>query len=175
MRFSFKKEEVLLSLYEKRFDGSYYDILEILEKKHIEIANSESIHIGKSLAEDGFMAAYLSKDGCHGEITSSGVEYVEEFLLNNKLSDFTDSEINIINANLDQLLIRIQKLELGQEIIYEDLVSDINELRELAYRVKKKTWFEILKGKMITFGFGELTERGFKLIKEIFGDSKFLN
>ncbi|XOV91647.1 MAG: hypothetical protein ACFHWX_15715 [Bacteroidota bacterium] len=95
---------------------------------------------------------------------------------NNRIqSDFSAEEIIIINNKLDLLLIHIPKLELGQEIIYEDLTSEINELRDLVYSVKKKTWFEVLKGKMISLGLGTLTEKGFKLIKDIFDESKFLN
>lgn len=175
MNFSEKKKQALLALYQKRFDGRYYDIAELLEEIQIEVTNSESYHIGQSLEEDGFMKVYPSKDGSFGEITADGVEYIEEGLFNNYKTDFSEEEIIITNDKLDQLIEQLHKLELGQEITYEDLTAEINELRELVYTLKKKTWFETLKGKMITIGLGQLTEKGFSLIERIFEGTKFLN
>ncbi|KYG75069.1 hypothetical protein EV198_0400 [Roseivirga ehrenbergii] len=90
------------------------------------------------------------------------------------IDGFTSDEILTISHNLDELLLRISKLELGQEIIYQDVVEQIEELKQLSHKMKKKTWVDLLKRKLISFGLGKLTEQGFSLITSIFGDNKLL-
>ena len=43
---------------------------------------------------------------------------------------------------------KIEELKLGQQIIYDDLLQEINELREL-YFLGKRKWYQILAGKFV--------------------------
>ena len=43
---------------------------------------------------------------------------------------------------------KIEELKLGHQIIYDDLLHEINELREL-YFLGKRKWYQILAGKFV--------------------------
>ncbi|MEQ8909906.1 MAG: hypothetical protein RIC95_11975 [Vicingaceae bacterium] len=58
---------------------------------------------------------------------------------------FSEEEINSIHEKLD-------KIQLGQEAIYDDLQQEIKELKELIYVLNKKNWIELMKGKLSGFG-----------------------
>lgn len=88
---------------------------------------------------------------------------------------FTEHDISILKQKLDELLLRVSRLELGQEITYDDLYNEIVELKELTSVLSKKTWFDVLKGKLVSFGLGKLTDQGFDLIKSIFSIDRTLN
>lgn len=59
---------------------------------------------------------------------------------------FTYQEQNTNNDRLDKILNEIEKLSNGQELIYDDLIQEINDLKEM-YHLGKKTWGQVLKGK----------------------------
>ena len=94
---------------------------------------------------------------------------------NNQSNLFTAHEISLISKKLDDLLLRISRLELGQEITYEDIQDEILELKELTTVLSKKTWFDVLKGKLLSIGLGKLTDQGIDLITSIFSSEKSLN
>ncbi len=88
---------------------------------------------------------------------------------------FTKQDISIVKTKLDELLLRISRLELGQEITYDDLQDEMTELKELTTVLNKKTWFDVLKGKLVSIGLGKLTDQGVELITSIFSNDKALN
>ena len=61
---------------------------------------------------------------------------------------FTVEEKNKGDEKLDQILKQIEELKLGHQIIYDDLINEINELREL-YFLGKKKWHQMLAGKFV--------------------------
>lgn len=61
---------------------------------------------------------------------------------------FTIEEKNKGDERLDQILKELQELKLGHQIIYDDLLSEINELRGLYYLGKRK-WYQMLVGKFV--------------------------
>jgi hypothetical protein len=61
---------------------------------------------------------------------------------------FTVEEKNKEDEKLDRILRDMQELKLGHQIIYDDLLSEINELREL-YFLGKKKWHQMLAGKFV--------------------------
>lgn len=61
---------------------------------------------------------------------------------------FTESEMKDANSKLDQILRDLNDLKLGQQVIYEDLTNEINELKDL-YFLGKKKWHQLLIGKSI--------------------------
>lgn len=61
---------------------------------------------------------------------------------------FTEEEKEAAESRLDQILKDLNEVKLGQQVIYEDLTKEINELREL-YFLGKKKWHQLLIGKSV--------------------------
>ncbi len=61
---------------------------------------------------------------------------------------FTDEEKEKSESKLDQILKSLNDLKMGQEIIYEDLLKEINDLREL-YFLGKRKWHQLFLGKCV--------------------------
>ena len=61
---------------------------------------------------------------------------------------FTDEERESAESKLNQILKDLNEVKLGQQVIYEDLTKEINELREL-YFLGKKKWYQLLIGKSV--------------------------
>ncbi len=62
-------------------------------------------------------------------------------------NSFSKEETIYLNEQLDIIIFDIQKLKNGQEIIYEDLYFEIQELKEL-YHIGKKNWVSLLSIKL---------------------------
>lgn len=98
------------------------------------------------------------------------------FLLNNEIEEkrkyitdesfSQDDKINF-NDKLEEILEKMQTLENGQEIIYEDLSKELNEMKEF-YFLNKKNWSEMFVGKLsMMIGSGIISETVSKDIVEI--------
>lgn len=177
MKFSEKKTQVLLALYERKFDNNYYDISVLLDKWGISVSLNEAIQIGEALENEGLINLATTKDGASAFITGEGVEFVEEydfFHSERQSPNFTQEDIAILNPKLDEMLERLGKLELGQQITYDDLKNEIDELRQLTKVLNKKNWFHLLQGKLVSIGLGKLTDKVFDIIRGTFGDSQLL-
>ena len=85
--------------------------------------------------------------------------YINNILLDHSISNdktdwFTDNEKSIYSQKLDKILVEIETLKKGQEIIYDGVTDEIEELKNL-YFIGKKNWKQLLAGKtveMITAG-----------------------
>lgn len=85
----------------------------------------------------------------HREATFFVNQMLEEYgigINNNEV--FTSEERIENNRKLDEILQEIQKLRMGQEIIYDDLIKEIEELKNL-YFIGKKNWYQNLAGKFL--------------------------
>lgn len=88
---------------------------------------------------------------------------------------FSDDEISSINKKLDELLAKLEKLEVGERLIYDDISEGIDELKKLTQVLGKETWTQTLKGKMVDWGLGKLSDQGFSLLTSSFHVDKLLN
>ncbi|WP_157243288.1 hypothetical protein [Olleya marilimosa] len=66
----------------------------------------------------------------------------------NKDDIFSENEKKNYNNKLDQILHDLQEMKQGQEIIYNDLLEEIEELKKL-YFLGKKNWKQLLAGKTV--------------------------
>lgn len=88
---------------------------------------------------------------------------------------FTEEEKSIAEEKIDAILSEIKKLEIGQEIIYEDIQEEISELKSYFF-IGKKTWYQIFIGKLtemslsgiisetVSKGFINIAKTGVKLL-----------
>lgn len=171
-----KYDIILKKLY---FENSskYFEIDELLSP-YEKIDLDSAIDIGKALEGKGFVDFVYSKSNAAVKIIANGKEYVEEALLKEysyKQNDlFTEKERNIIIEKLDNLATRINKIELGQQIIYDDILNEIQSLKETLNVLNKKDWKSLFRGKMVDFGLGELFEGTKLLLIDIFKDGNLL-
>ena len=75
-----------------------------------------------------------------------------------------------LNEKLDKVLQEIEILKLGNEIIYDDLKAEIEELKEL-YFLSKKNWKQILYGKVMDMTLSgiiseEISKKILSIVKE---------
>lgn len=88
---------------------------------------------------------------------------------------FSVDESRVIFDRLDELMEKLQKLEIGLQLTYDDLNSEISELKDLVTKLNKKNWFEMLQGKMVSIGLGKLTDEAIKVISETLKDQKLIS
>lgn len=93
---------------------------------------------------------------------------------------FTFEEKKIIESKLSELLTDIKGLKDGQQIIYDDLLEEIESLKEL-FILGKRNWFQLLVGKaseMVAGGIisETVSKEIIKAIGEVFSNAfKLLN
>jgi DNA-binding PadR family transcriptional regulator len=176
MKIKDKKLNLLKALYSKRFDGKYYDV-ETIISNFGQTSRSESYNVAKSLNDEGLIKMLATKDGTHAEITSNGVEYIEELGEESyEPSDlFEQDEKETIKIKLDEFSQRLKRIEVGQQITYDDLMDEIETLKKLLNVLGKKDWRQMLKGKLVDAGFGAVADKVFELLIETFKDDKLLN
>ncbi|WP_276366172.1 hypothetical protein [Chryseolinea sp. H1M3-3] len=168
-----KRIAILKGLYERKFDGKIYDLRPFLPTATL----TELYQIAKALENDGLIKMVASKDSVHGEITLSGVEVIdaeETDLAYQPKDKFNPDESRTLKAKIDELGDRLSRMEVGQQITYDDLIHELEELKKLVDVLGKKNWLQILKGKLVDAGFGVIADQVSELIIEIFKEEKFL-
>lgn len=170
MKFKDKKIYILKELYDRKFDGNNYDLEKLNEE--LSINRDEALQIGKSLSDSGLIKIIATKDGVHRKIFPLGIEFIEEekfiettYSPNDPFN--TDEKIKVIRR-LDEFGYRLSKIEKGQEVIYDDISEQIDELKELINVLGKKDWSQAMKGKLIDAGYGALVSKAGDLLLEIF-------
>lgn len=181
MRAKEKKRKLLLALYERKFDGESYDVSIIL-KGFTSTNNSEAYNIAKSLEDEGLIKLSGPKDNISAEIIYEGVENVESGHSDQEVSPeyypddlFESYERDELKSQIDELTMRFKSFELGQQITYDDIVKELEELKRLLTVLGKKDWRQNFKGKMVEFGFGQLSEKTIDLLVETFKNNKLLD
>lgn len=177
MKLKDKKIKVLEDLYKNRFDNKYHSILKILEMLG-PTNEKEASSIAKKLYDEGLIDLVESKSGVFAEILPDGIELIE-----NEESDdgeyepidlFQNQERGLIIEKLDEFSEKLRRLEIGQQIIYDDLKNEIETLKKLLNVLEKKDWRQIFKGKLLDAGMGQLTDEVSELLISTFGGNKFL-
>jgi len=95
----------------------------------------------------------------------------------NNAEVFTSAERLENDRKLDEIRQEIDKLKMGQEIIYDDIIDEIEELKNL-YFIGKKNWYQNLAGKSLEMvASGIVSESVSKKLISIAGDtfSKLIN
>ncbi|MEP4095749.1 hypothetical protein [Reichenbachiella sp.] len=85
-------------------------------------------------------------------------------------SDPMDAEeIDVLNDKLDEILSRLNKIELAQEFTYNDIVNEFDELRELMPTVGRKKTGQILKGILFELAIQQIIDpKTLKLVYQLF-------
>ena len=164
---------VLQKLY-KLYNDNLYSISLILTINGIEYRDNEPIEIAEDLKKRG----YGIRDGDWSsndllKISVKGATYIERKNKKSNNEKIKKKETDV-NSKIDIVLFQLKKLGFGQEIIF----NEIEELRSLSKKLNKKTWSQVIKGKVLdlaiseliskdvaTFIYETLVENKFKLLK----------
>ncbi|GAB4243159.1 MAG: hypothetical protein Tsb0034_20910 [Ekhidna sp.] len=131
---------------------------------NLNLVNGEIKSIIKYLSERGLLNVKYGTTRL--EITSQGVDYVENHFLTQQKKQ--------MDPLFDELLEKIEKLEMGQKITYDDLHTEIQELKDLIGKLSEKNIGEILIGKLVKLGGGKLADELIDAIKDTFTSQNLL-
>lgn len=141
---------VLKKLYEL-YSDNFYSISMIFEINKIDYRENEPIEIAENLKKRGYgirETDYKTKDLL--KISVKGAAYVER--QNKKEKKIKDTKVN---EKLDLVIAKLEKLGYGQQIIFDE----IEELRGLSKKLNKKTWSQVIKGKVMDLALSELISK----------------
>jgi hypothetical protein len=174
MKMKQKQEFIIKKLYDL-YDDNYYPLEAIFKGNGVKLnRNGEVEELAGVLEEQGYLDLQraIGSDTI-GRLTAVGAGWVEESMepVSEDYNDilFTDAELA---QKLDDIKVELIKSGLGHEILYDEL----QEMKELYKTLNKKTWGQLLKGKLfdvaiskavdtatLTFVYKELTDHGLKL------------
>jgi hypothetical protein len=84
--------------------------------------------------------------------------------------DFNESDILRYKTGIDDILIKLNDLQLGQQLTYDDFIEQFDEMKSYFY-LNKKTWNQILTGKLLEMvAAGVVSETISKQIIETFNN-----
>lgn len=171
-----KQYIILKGLFNHKFDGQIYDLKRFLDNEGIMISYYEVMQLGEQLKKKGYIKLVATKDGVDGSITGDGCEHIEsiqkmsKYLTDN--SSFGDNAENFrIKAGIDDIIERLKRVEMGQEIIYDDLVAELEEIKTYVGKIPKKSIKNQITGVLVESGLGVLSE---KVIDAISSSTNFL-
>lgn len=75
--------------------------------------------------------------------------------------EFSAEEESILHSKLNEIIDRLKKQELGQEIIFDEIDSLKNH-----FNLGKRNWFQLLKGKLIDLTIEKVLEK--TIVEEIY-------
>ena len=149
-------------------------------KSYPEMTGNDISQMAESLQSQGYVKTKPTKDAILAKITAEGIEYIENLKSDNSIHYDPDDKIDpseqeILKEKLDELLERLRKLELGQQVIYDDLADEISDLKDLVGVLGKKDWKQMLLGKLVDAGLGSITGEVSKAITQTFSNQNLLN
>ena len=165
------KNDFLLSKLNSVFGDEMFSIKQIFALNNIKHRDNET----REIAEDLFKRGYIILKDEYGrgdkvKISVKGARYIERKLKKSKAT----KETNELSKKIDTILEHLIKLGYGQEIIF----NEIDELRSLQHKLSKKSWSQLLKGKLVDLALDKLitadvakavyeylTSNNFKLLK----------
>lgn len=145
------KNDFILSKLNKLFGDCQYSISTLLELNDIKQRDRE----GREIAEDLSRRGYVILNERYGDldrvkISIKGASYIER----KERQKSKNSTPTQLDQKIDNIIEHLTKLGLGQEIIF----NEIGELKDLQHKLSKKTWSQLLKGKLIDLAFDKLID-----------------
>lgn len=137
------------------YGDEFYSIGTILELNNIEFRDGETLEICENLDKKGYIIRekqYSDKD--LAKISIKGAEYIERKKNASSIKSKKKGEESV-NTKIDILLKKLEELGYGQEIIF----NEIDELRDLSKKLSKKSWSQLIKGKVVDLAISNLIDK----------------
>ena len=173
-----EKKAAILRFLNTGKDGSVK--LNDIIKSYPEITGDDIFQMAESLQSQGYVKTDPTKYAIFAKITAEGIEYIENLKSDNTIhynpdDKFDPNEQEILKEKLDELLERLRKLELGQQVIYDDLADEISDLKDLVGVLGKKDWRQMLMGKLVDAGLGSIAGEVLKAVTQPSSNQNLLN
>jgi DNA-binding ferritin-like protein len=165
------KSDFILSKLNSVFGNEEYSIEHILHLNNIKFRDNETREIAEELSKRGYLI--LKDKYGHSDtvkISVKGAKYIERKLTHKNVA----KQKSELDKKIDTIIEHLIKLGYGQEVIF----NEIGELRELQHKLSKKSWAQLLKGKLVDLALDKLlsveaaksvyeylTSNNFKLLK----------
>ncbi|WP_400263092.1 hypothetical protein ACFX5U_08495 [Sphingobacterium sp. SG20118] len=165
------KKDFILNKLNSLHSDDFFSIESIFDVNNIDCTYAEPDELAHDLCERGYAVRpdkYSIPDVIR--ITVKGAGYIERKNKLKQVRKYNDE----ISVKIDLVLSQLTKLGYGQEIVF----NEINELKSLHTKLSKKSWSQLLKGKLIDLAldkalsieiaksvYEQLTDAGMKLIK----------
>ncbi len=168
-----EKTDFILSKLNDLFGDEFFSIETILDLNDLPFRQDESKEIASNLSKRGYVILqnsnfYNSTDFC--KISVKGSLYISR-KVKQKQKTYTKTQLD---KRLDNIVEHLEKIGLGQEVIFDE----IEELRKLQHKLSKKSWSQLLKGKLVDLALNKiinietvssiytyLTNNDFKMLK----------
>ena len=64
------------------------------------------------------------------------------------IEEFNDTDIIRYQTGIDEILLKINELQLGQQVTYDDFIEQFEEMKSYFF-INKKSWNQMLAGKLL--------------------------
>lgn len=160
LRENYSTDEKLTLLLDKLYqlyDDFFYPVKELLVGNGIKLKRSDDDReYAKMLENRGLIKLYQGLGmGINAQLTSEGSMFIE-----NNRKPIKENYDNIkktpeeLEKKIDEIIEYLKTLGYGQEIIFDEL----EELKSEYKNLNKKTWGQLLKGKLIDLSLAKLIE-----------------
>jgi len=173
MEEEFKNHFLLLALYEKRYDGKFYDVAGLFSANNIDIAPVELMGTLEALGNEHLVKSFFIGERYLSQITMDGIEFLEEnnfFDQNNYAvrDRIKPLQREILRHKLDDFTQRICRSDIGAKLNQDEFIKEAEELKMLLNILGRKNWMQMLKGKFYELCQGNVPLRRLKKIMDIF-------
>ncbi|WP_157578716.1 hypothetical protein [Pontibacter roseus] len=154
---------LLLALYEHKYNGKLYEVGEVFASSGIRCNPIECREIARTLEEDGLVKTLTVEDTVYAQISTDGVEFLDENNFFTGSSYLPQDRIKplqreVLGNKLDELCQRLRESSLGKVISDATLDREMAELRSLLNLLGRRSWVQILKGKVYELATGKLSQ-----------------
>lgn len=159
VRKKYTTEEIIELLLDKLYDlydNLYYPIESIFEGNGITLSrHGEDRQIVNLLTDQGLVNSTKTRF-VDAQLTLEGKLYVEEKRKKQKSTyNGIGNSKEEVSERIDELIDKLNKLGLGQEILFDEL----QELKDLYGQLNKTNWGQLLKGKLIDLGLSQVIDK----------------
>lgn len=157
-RNNFITEDKLNLILEKLYilyDTNYHSVSSILSANGITLnRHGEERELTKVLENRGLVNVISARD-IQAQLTIQGKMYIEDKQksVKSNYEKINDNQTQF-NDTIDEILLRLERLGFGQQIIFEE----IEELKDLHTKLNKKNFGQVLKGKLVDLALSKAIE-----------------
>ncbi len=153
------KSQLTLKLYDFTRNRDKLDFLKILREDTLKEKENHLKTCSKSICD------FEEERNLGIFVIDQEIEEVNKYYsFEPKSNDaFTSAEESKLHSKLNEIIEKLNKQGLGQEIIFEEIESLKNH-----FNLGKKTWFQLLKGKVVELMLKKVLEE--TIVKEIYNN-----